>query len=156
MTIDSKLKKINSLHLEIRNLSSPQAWDSDFLEKIKIDFTYNSNKIEGNKISHGQTIQLLRDFITPKNASSRDILDIVNHKKVLDLIFENYNTKEITESNIKKLHKELMKGWEQWSDSTYYDPGKYKMFENLTTRSTGKIHYYTQPDQVYEKMRQHF
>lgn len=153
MAVDDKLKKINSLQVQISKLiPNPQQWDHDFLEKVKIDFTYASNKLEGNKVTYGQTIQILKDFVTPKDTSISDFLDIVNHKKVLDTVFENYQAERITESNIKKLHKELMKNPAQWSDETYYDPGKYKIFDNHTYRVTGKIHYYTTAENVSKEM----
>lgn len=103
------------------------------LGKVKVDFTYASNNLEGNKISYGQTIQILKDFVSPKYISISDYLDILNHKKVLDLVFGNYQSEHITENNIKKLHKELMKNPAQWADDTYCDPGKYKIFETVHT-----------------------
>lgn len=123
-------------------------WDQDFIEKIKIDFTYNSNKIEGNALTYGQTIQLLKEFVAPKNTSTGDCLDILNHQQVLDEVFEQYQATQITEANIKRFHKTLMKSPDQWSDSIHYDPGKYKILENVTTRSSGKIHHYKQPTEV--------
>ena len=41
-----------------------------------------------------------------------------------------------------------MKSPDQWSDSIHYDPGKYKILENVTTRLSGKIHHYKQPTEV--------
>lgn len=148
MDILVKLKKIERLKKKIVSLDVGKDWDHDFLEKIKFDFTYNSNKIEGNTLTYGQTIQLLKEFVTPKNTSTADCLDIINHQQVLDGVFEQYQTTDITEANIKRLHKALMKSPDQWSDSIHYDPGKYKILENVTTRSSGKIHHYKQPSEV--------
>jgi Fic family protein len=119
MVIEDQFKKINALQKQILKLEpDPIKWNQDYLEKVKVDFTYASNNLEGNKISHGQTIQILKDFVSPKNTSISDYLDILNHKKVLDLVFENYQSERITESNIKKLHKELMKGRKTtWSNA---------------------------------------
>ncbi|WP_442591596.1 Fic family protein [Pedobacter sp. AW31-3R] len=149
MAIEDQFKKINALQKQILKLEpDPVIWNQDYLEKVKVDFTYASNNLEGNKISHGQTVQILKDFVSPKDTSISDYLDILNHKKVLDLVFENYQSERITESNIKKLHKELMKNPAQWADDTYCDPGKYKIFENRTYRSDGKEHLYAAPEEV--------
>lgn len=148
MDILAKLKKIERLKKKLDAFDFGKDWDQNFLEKIKIDFTYNSNKIEGNALTYGQTIQLLKEFVTPKNTSTADCLDILNHQQVLDEVFEQYQSTEITEANIKRLHKALMKNPDQWSDSIHYDPGKYKILENVTTRSSGKIHLYKQPSEV--------
>lgn len=154
MTIEEKFKKINGLQKKLIKLFPGEEWNTAFLEQVKVDFTYNSNKIEGNNITYGQTIQLLKEFVTPKNASAGDCLDIINHKKVLDIVFDEYQAAEITEGNIKKLHKELMKNPDQWSDSIHYDPGKYKIFGNVTVRASGKIHAYKEPEEVTPAMAQ--
>jgi len=154
MTIEEKLKKINRFQKRLVKSYPQKEWNAGFLEQVKVDFTYNSNRIEGNVLNYGQTVQLLKEFVTPKNASTGDCLDIVNHKKVLDIVFDEYQAAEFTELNIKKLHKELMKSPDQWTDSIYYDPGKYKIFENVTVRPSGKIHAYTDPDDISSSMSQ--
>ncbi|TKC08543.1 Fic family protein [Pedobacter frigoris] len=153
MSIEKKLNKINVLQRQIQKKSSNQEkWNADFIEQVKIDFTFSSNKLEGNSITYGQTIQILKDFITPKDASVSDFLDIVNHKKVLDAVFENYESEQITEANIKKLHKELMKSFVQWSDGIHPNPGSYKIMDNRTYRSNGKEHIYLNPEDVLVAM----
>jgi|GEM_PF-895907 len=153
MGIEEQFKIINKLQNKIRRLQlQPEQWDQEYLEKIKVDFTYASNNLEGNKITHGQTIQILKDLVSPQDAAISDYLDIVNHKKVLDMVFENYASEQITEENIKKLHRELMKSPAQWGDDIHYDPGKYKIFENRSYRSDGKEHLYAAPDEVLTAM----
>ncbi|NII29279.1 Fic family protein [Pseudoflavitalea sp. X16] len=154
MNIAEKLKLINTLKGQVDKLMPQKDWDEAFLEKVKVEFTYNSNKIEGNTITYGQTVKLLRDFATPKNATTGEVLDIVNHKAVLDIVFNDYHLQYISEENIKELHKELMKNIGQWGDNGLYSPGKYKVFENMTVRSTGKIHTYLQPAEVEKAMEQ--
>jgi predicted nucleic acid-binding Zn-ribbon protein len=48
------LKEIEELKNEIDSLFPSKEWDSKYLEKVKIDFTYQNNKIENNSISYGQ------------------------------------------------------------------------------------------------------
>lgn len=148
MDILAKLKKIDRLKKKLDNFNISEDWDHDFIEKVKIDFTYNSNKIEGNALTYGQTLQLLKEFVAPKNTSTGDCLDILNHQQVLDEVFEQYQATEITEANIRRLHKVLMQSPDQWADSIHYDPGKYKILENVTIRPSGKVHYYNQPEEV--------
>lgn len=90
MGIEDQFKTINRLQKQILKLEPhPEPWDEEYLDKVKVDFTYASNNLEGNKISHGQTVQILKDFVSPKDAAVSDYLDILNHKKVLDIVFEN-------------------------------------------------------------------
>jgi len=146
--IEKKIEEINFLKSQISALKTDKDWDDSFLEKVKIDFTYNSNKIEGITLSYGQTVKLLKDFVTPQNAAPGELLNLINHQKVLDNVFKSYHAESFSEENIKAIHKELMKDIAQWADDGDYSPGRYKLFENYTTRSNGKIHSYSPPAEV--------
>jgi Fic family protein len=152
MSFFEKLGFINELKRKSDDLKPPENWNQSFLEKVKIEFTYTSNRIEGNTISYGQTVKLLKDLVTPKGASAGEVLDLVNHQTILNTIFRNYHSSEISEDNIRDLHRALMKNIEQWSEDGQYSPGNYKVFENVTVRSTGKIHQFMMPDEVPEAM----
>ncbi|GAA3926569.1 hypothetical protein GO495_04725 [Chitinophaga oryziterrae] len=152
--IPGKIEQINALKDQISELTSHTDWDKAFLEKVKIDFTYHSNKLEGNTLTYGQTIKLLKDFVTPPKAAPGELLDLINHQNILDSVFNNYNSKELSEENIKSLHKELMKNLAQWNDDGLYSPGRYKSFENVTVRSKGVIHAYTFPVEVTGAMKE--
>ncbi|OQP54373.1 Fic family protein [Niastella populi] len=154
MSIAEKLTFIEILKGKIDQLKPRKDWDDAFFRKVKIDFTYTSNKLEGNTLTYGQTIKLLRDFVAPRNVASGEVLDMINHQRILDAVFINYKSQSISEENIKGLHRELMKDTAQWADYGLYSPGEYKSFENMTVRSTGKIHMYLPPDQVTEAMEQ--
>lgn len=154
MNIVEKLRLIEELKSQVEALQPLKDWDDAFFRKVKIDFTYNSNKLEGNRLTYGQTIKLLQDFVTPKNASTGEMLDMINHHNVLDIVFRNYRSQTITEENIKELHRQLMKDIDQWGDDGLYSPGQYKSFENMTVRFNGKIHNYLPPNQVSKAMQE--
>lgn len=152
MTLAEKFREISRLKSELDSSPRNPTWDEDFLESVKVDFTYSSNKIEGSKLTYGQTLQLLRDLVTPRNVAPGDMLSAINHKKALDLVFADYNANKISEERIKSLHAVLMKDMDQWSDYAQYSPGHYKAFENHTQRESGKIHSYLHPDRVQGAM----
>jgi Fic family protein len=154
MNIAEKLELIEILKGKIDQLRPRKDWEDAFFRKVKIDFTYSSNRLEGNTLTYGQTIKLLRDFVAPRNAASGEVLDMINHQKILDIVFTNYRSQSISKENIKELHKELMKDTAQWADYGLYSPGQYKSFENMTVRSTGKIHTYMLPIQVSGAMEE--
>lgn len=158
MNIAEKFRLINGLKSKIDELGPRKDWDDAFFRKVKLDFTYNSNKLEGNTLTYGQTIKLLQELVAPKNAAPGELLDIINHQKILDFVFTNYRSQSFSVENIKGLHGELMKAPEQWTEDGDYSPGQFKSFENMTTRSTGKIYTYLLPNQVpqaMEKLVQH-
>jgi Fic family protein len=148
MGITEKFHLINKLKKEADHLAPNMDWDLAFLDKVKVEFTYNSNKIEGNTITHGQTIKLLKELVTPKHATTGEVQDLINHHHVLDIVFKNYSSEEISVENVQELHRALMRNIEQWSDDGLYSPGVYKVFDNMTTRSSGKIHTYLGPREV--------
>jgi Fic family protein len=139
--MNERLLKINSLKHEIDQISPKGNWDDAYYEKIKIEFTFQSNKIENNPISYGQTVQFLKNAITPKNIALKDCVDIKNHYEILDQIFKSFNVK-LYENQFIELHKVLMKDEFQWNDLESYSPGKYKWDTNFTFREGNVIHYY--------------
>jgi Fic family protein len=101
MQIEGKLDQIDKLKARIDQLGIKGDWDQAFLERLKIDFTHVSNQIEGNTITYGQTVKMLRDLVMPAQASAGEILDIVSHKKVLDVVFRTYRDEKMSEERIK-------------------------------------------------------
>jgi hypothetical protein len=80
--------------------------------KIQIDLTYNSNHIEGSKLTHDQTRYIFETKtlgVTDKAVKVDDIVETVNHFRCIDLIIEGAHTK-LTESFIKQLHFILKSG----------------------------------------------
>lgn len=99
--------------------------------KIQIDLTYNSNHIEGSKLTHDQTRFIFETKtlgITKKVVKVDDIVETVNHFRCIDLIIEGAHTK-LTESFIKQLHLILKSGTTD-SQKSWFRVGVYKILEN--------------------------
>ena len=99
--------------------------------KIQIDLTYNSNHIEGSKLTHDQTRYIFETKtlgVTDKAVKVDDIVETVNHFRCIDLIIEGAHTK-LTESFIKQLHFILKSGTTD-SQKSWFKVGDYKMLEN--------------------------
>ena len=89
--------------------------------KIQIDLTYNSNHIEGSKLTHDQTRYIFETKtlgVTDKAVKVDDIVETVNHFRYIDLIIEGALTK-LTESFIKQLHFILKSGTTDSQKSWY-------------------------------------
>lgn len=74
-------------------------------KELIINFTYNTNAIEGSTITLEETEELLTRKISPNKPLS-DIQETLNHAKIFDNILEN-KYKELSLDLIKKWHKEL-------------------------------------------------
>ncbi len=74
------------------------------LESIAIAFTYNTNAIEGSKITLPETMNILKGGFAP-NKSIRDIKETENHRKVF---FEMLtDTVPLSQNLVRRWHKEL-------------------------------------------------
>lgn len=99
--------------------------------KIQIDLTYNSNHIEGSKLTHEQTRYIFETNTIGIEKSSLNVDDIVetaNHFRCIDYIID-YAKYELTEKHIKELHKLLKSGTSQ-SRLDYFAVGDYKKMPN--------------------------
>ncbi len=84
-----------------------------------------STRIEGSKMSN-EEVKALLDNLEITKIEERDAQEVVGYFEVLELITENYNEIEITESNIKNLHNLLLKH----SDKDQWHKGNYKQHSN--------------------------
>lgn len=73
--------------------------------RIKIEWTYTSNAIEGNTISLGDTAFIIEHGLTVKGKSIVEHAEIVGHARAIDLIYETLDKTEITKSDICLFHK---------------------------------------------------
>ena len=99
--------------------------------RTQIDLTYNSNHIEGSKLTHEQTRYIFETNtigITDESVNVDDIVETTNHFRCIDYIIDHANDK-LTESMIKELHKILKSGTSD-SRKSWFNVGEYKRLPN--------------------------
>lgn len=99
--------------------------------KIQIEFTYNSNHIEGSKLTHDQTRYIYETNTIGAEAgvlNVDDIVETVNHFRCIDYVIMNMN-KVITEKMIKELQSILKTGTSD-SQKAWFAVGDYKKLPN--------------------------
>lgn len=97
--------------------------------KIQIDLTYNSNHIEGSRLTHDQTRYIYEtNTIGIGNGvvNVDDVVETANHFKCIDMVIRDAK-KPITEALIKKLHFTLKSGTSD-SRKDWFAVGEYKNF----------------------------
>jgi Fic family protein len=78
-------------------------------KKIRIEWNFNSNAIEGNRITLGETRALIGDNITPAGRSFEEVRDIHGHDRAITTVYDWIARKmELTETAIRDLHKVLL------------------------------------------------
>ena len=118
--------------LEVLKREKESGLKGGIYHKIQIDLTYNSNHIEGSKLSHDQTryIYETNTFENEKDAVNvDDIVETANHFRCIDLMIDSANHK-LSESLIKKFHLILKSGTTD-SRKDWFAVGDYKRLANL-------------------------
>ena len=118
--------------------------------KVQIELTYNSNHIEGSRLTHDQTRYIFEtNTIGIEGGAVKvdDIVETANHFKCIDLIIENAK-KPITEAFIKELHRTLKSGTTD-ARQDWFAVGDYKKLPN----TVGDM-YTAQPEEVADKMKE--
>lgn len=79
-------------------------------ESLTIEWTYNSNSIEGNTLTFRETQMVLQEGITIKGKSLREHFEAKNHEKAIDYLYtlvdENYTLRSI---DILSLHELVLR-----------------------------------------------
>lgn len=132
-------------------------------EKLRIDWTYNSNAMEGNTLSYGETAFFLREGLTSEGKPLKDYIEAKNHAEAIDYLLDVIKgDREITEGFIKELHALLLKDihftYAKGSNGQLVkkplNAGKYKMLPNHVLTISGKIHKYADPIHVKDDMEE--
>ena len=117
--------------LEILRNEKASKYSGGIYHKIQIDLTYNSNHIEGSRLTHDQTRYIFEtNTIGFENEAVNvdDIVETVNHFKCIDMIIDSAD-KKLTEKFIKQLHGTLKNGTAD-SRKDWFEVGDYKRFPN--------------------------
>lgn len=83
-------------------------------ESLSIEWTYNSNSIEGNSLTLRETQMVLQEGITVKGISLREHFEAHNHDKAIDYLFSIINDDYVLRSiDILSLHALVLRSIEE-------------------------------------------
>lgn len=91
-------------------------------EQMQIEYTYNSNAIEGNTLTLRETQLVIQEGITVSGKSLREHIEAKNHPETIDFI-KSLSKQEIEEDAIREVHRRLFEG----------------IIENAGTYRTGQV-----------------
>lgn len=100
--------------------------------RLQIDFAFNSNHIEGSRLTHEQTrwifeTKTLGELETDMPVD--DIVEMANHFRAVDIVIESAGA-ALTERYIKMLHSQLKSGTSD-SRKEWFAVGEYKRLDNM-------------------------
>lgn len=99
--------------------------------KTQIELTYNSNHIEGSRLTHEQTRYIFETNtlgIAEKNVNIDDIIETVNHFRCIDLMIDTASER-LTEKLIKQFHF-ILKSGTSAEKKEWFAIGDYKRLPN--------------------------
>ena len=117
--------------LEILQEQKASKCSGGIYHKTQIDLTYNSNHIEGSRLTHDQTRSIFEtNTIGVENEvlNVDDVIETANHFRCIDLIIDNAKA-ALTEKSIKELHLILKNGTSD-SRKEWFAVGDYKKMPN--------------------------
>jgi Fic family protein len=134
------------------------------MQKLRLDWNYHSNHIEGNSLTYGETRTLLLYGTTAKGKPLKDHLEIQGHNEAVEWIMDLLRGQEVerpmSETFIRELHRLILK------EPYYKDAitangsptkkliqiGQYKTEPNHVVTPTGELFYYALPEETPARM----
>lgn len=127
-------------------------------QKLMLEFNYNSNHIEGNTLTYGQTELLLMFGKVVEEAKMKDLEEMKAHNVALKMIQAEASDKQkpLTENFIRTLHHTLLredyvvyrKSADGMSNSYTVHAGCYKTRPNSVITVTGERFEYASPEET--------
>ena len=117
--------------LDILQNEKKNKYSGGIYHKTQIDLTYNSNHIEGSRLTHDQTLYIFEtNTIGVENEvlNVDDVIETANHFRCIDMIINNAKA-VLTEKLIKELHLILKNGTSD-SRKDWFSVGDYKKMPN--------------------------
>lgn len=118
--------------------------------RVQIELTYNSNHIEGSRLTQEQTRHIFETNtlgVTDEAVNVDDVIETSNHFRCIDLLIEKAASKRLTEVFIKELHR-LLKAGTSDSRRPWFRVGEYKKLPNEVGGEET-----TPPEQVAAQMK---
>lgn len=157
-------ERIDDLSAQIKEAKKKTNGDLSLriYEKLKAEWTFHSNSLEGSRLTLGDTIFFLKEGLTVQGKPFKDFLDAKNHAHIIDYLYEIIRDplREIRPILMKEINALLLDGVHTipMMDSSdnqikrMINPGQYKKIANYVVTMTGEIHSYVAPALVASEM----
>ena len=135
--------------LDILQEQKASKYSGGIYHKTQIDLTYNSNHIEGSRLTHDQTRYIFETNtigVEKEVLNVDDVIETVNHFRCIDMIIDNVKV-ALTEKFIKELHLILKNGTSDYRKD-WFVVGDYKKLLNEVGGMGTAL-----PEEVADKMK---
>ena len=145
----NKRKEVKITLLDILKEQKASKYSGGIYHKTQIDLTYNSNHMEGSRLTHDQTRYIFETntiSVEKEVLNVDDVIETVNHFHCIDIIIDSARA-VLTEKFIKDLHFILKNGTSD-SRKDWFAVGDYKKLPNEVGGMDTTI-----PEEVADKMK---
>ena len=144
--MDKILAEIEQLKAELDKFRS---LDNDRIrEALAIEYTYESNRIEGNTLTLRETDLVINKGLTIGGKSMREHLEAINHKDAIDYIKEIAQKEtDLSERVVKDIHALILRGIDKENAGTY---------RKVPVMISGARHIPPQPYLIEQLMEEYF
>lgn len=145
---NGKVKQAPTL-LDILWEEKNDKYSGGIYHKVQIDLTYNSNHIEGSRLTHEQTRYIFETNtigVDNEVLNVDDVIETANHFRCIDMIIDSAKS-PLTEKFIKELHLVLKNGTSD-SRKAWFAVGDYKKMPNEVGGMDTAL-----PEEVADKMK---
>lgn len=117
-------------------------------EALDTEYTYESNRIEGNTLTLFETGLVIHKDITIAGKSVKDHLEAINHYEAIQFIRETVDKKTAFDENVLlKIHAILLAGIDRKNAGVYH---------SVRVRISGSHHICPNPTEVPDLMKEYF
>lgn len=130
LALKNKKSKLSPLLIALREQKEGKI-KGGIYHRVQVDLTYNSNHIEGSRLTHDQTRYIFETNtigVTDSVVNVDDIIETTNHFRAIDFIIDEIDSK-LTEAFIKRLHLILKSGTSD-ERKDWFKVGDYKLLPN--------------------------
>lgn len=160
---------IASLPEDLRQLATdwqaaqplPKANESRLWQRLRIEWNYNSNHIEGNTLTYGETLLLLIHGRTRGEHLLREYEEMRGHDVAIELVRAlAREERPLGEGDIRDLNRIVLKeGFWRAAETPegeptrkWIEPGRYKTQPNHVMTAAGELFYFATPEETPARM----
>lgn len=149
MKLAETLEKINQLLSKIASRRPLSQGELEALRKaLAVEFTYNSNAIEGSTLTRGETKLVIEDGLTVAGKTIREINETLNHKQLFECLYTAVDQRSrINADLVLQIHKFVLKNIDD------ENAGKYR---KIQVYISGDEKEPPVPEQINQKMQDLF
>jgi len=143
------LKELDDLKISLANLSPQSRLHKEkVMESFSLEYTYQSNKIEGNTLTLSETMMVIKEGITISGKSVNEHLEAINHSEAVSIMYDIVKSKIVfKEQVLLQLHNLILRGIDT------RNAGKYR---SVNVRISGAEHIPPEPYMVPVLMEAYF